>query len=101
MRVALSIETKLREALAPSHLRVTDDSRRHAGHAGIREQGGKADGETHFSVEIVSARFAGMRPVERQRLVYALLKDEIAGGVHALSLVTKTPQESGVDSASP
>ncbi len=93
MRVAESIETKLRQALTPVRLVVTDDSRRHAGHAGVREMGGKADGETHFSVEIVSARVAGMRAVDRQRLVYSLLSDEIAGGVHALSLVTKTPEE--------
>jgi BolA protein len=88
MRVADAIETKLREALAPSDLRITDDSHRHAGHAGAR-----AGGESHFTVEIVSARFAGLGRVARQRLIYDILQAELAGPVHALSLVTRAPDE--------
>ncbi|MFI4989188.1 MAG: BolA family protein, partial [Alphaproteobacteria bacterium] len=86
MRVAASIRTKLGEALAPLHLAVIDQSAQHAGHAGA-----KPEGETHFRVEIVSAAFDGERQLARQRRVYAILKDELAGGVHALSLSTLTP----------
>jgi len=35
----------------------------------------------------------GMGAVARQRLVYDLLKDELAGPVHALALRTLTPGE--------
>jgi BolA protein len=88
MTVASRIEEKLNGALAPVRIAVTDDSARHAGHAGA-----KPGGETHFTVEIVSAQFAGKSRVMRHRMVYDLLAGEIAGGVHALALKTLTPEE--------
>lgn len=88
MLVSEIIEAKLSRALTPSRLVVTDDSGRHAGHAGAR-----AEGETHFTVEIVSDSFAGQSRVARQRLVYELLADELAGGVHALSVRALAPAE--------
>ena len=57
MTVAQTIEEKLRDALAPVHLHVVDDSGRHAGHAGARP-----GGETHFNVEVVADAFAGIGP---------------------------------------
>jgi BolA protein len=33
--------------------------------------------------------------VQRQKLVYGLLADEMAGPVHALSLALSTPEEAG------
>jgi BolA protein len=88
MRVEARIRAKLSEALEPERLAVIDESARHAGHAGAR-----LGGETHFRVEIVSAAFEGASRVARQRRVYEILKDELAGGVHALSLSTLTPGE--------
>jgi|GEM_PF-31173 BolA protein len=88
MRIAQIIEAKLTQALRPTTLQVIDESARHAGHAGAPE-----GGESHFRLEIVSAEFAGKSRVERQRLVYALLAAELGGPVHALSLVTRTPEE--------
>ncbi|HLY54724.1 MAG TPA: BolA family protein [Stellaceae bacterium] len=88
MSIAARIEQKLTAALAPSALSIVDESARHAGHAGARP-----GGETHFRVEIVSAAFAGKSRIERQRLVHDILADELAGGVHALSLSTRTPEE--------
>jgi BolA protein len=95
MSVRETIEHKLTTALNPSRLVVVDESRRHAGHAGMRNGDGHAGdhGETHFQVEIVSASFVGQSRVARQRTVYALLADELQGGVHALSLTTLTPEE--------
>jgi BolA protein len=88
MTVAAEIERKLRERFAPTLLKVVDDSHRHAGHAGAQP-----GGETHFEVTIISAVFAGLGRVARQRLVYAALAGELAAGVHALSLTTQTPDE--------
>ena len=90
MRVADRIRSKLQAAFAPMRLAVTDDSARHKGHAGARPEG-----ETHFTVEIVSAAFAGMSRVERQRRIYAVLAEELAGPVHALSLSARAPGEEG------
>jgi len=88
MSTAAKIEAKLRAALAPVRLAISDDSARHAGHAGAQP-----GGETHFSVEIVSAAFQGKSRVLRHRMVYELLADEIAGGVHALAVKALTPGE--------
>jgi BolA protein len=87
-KVADTIREKLTEGLAPTALIVEDDSHRHAGHSGARP-----GGESHFNVTVESAAFAGLRPVERQRLVYRLLAEELAGPVHALSLTLRTPAQ--------
>ena len=88
MGMAERIERKLSEALSPSRLSIQDDSEKHKGHGGYRE-----GGETHFRVEIVAAGFAGETRVQRQRRVYEILSEELAERVHALQLVTLTPEE--------
>jgi len=88
MTVAATIESKLRAALAPTRLAVIDESDLHRGHAGWRPEG-----ETHFRVEVVAESFAGLSRVARQRRVYELLAEELAGPVHALSLTARTPAE--------
>lgn len=84
------MEKALREVLAPLDFVLSDDSGKHAGHAGARP-----GGETHYSLRIVAARFEGLSRVARQRLVYQTLSAEFAAGLHALSLDLKTPQEAG------
>lgn len=92
MTYAERIRTKLTRALTPTLLEVDDDSHRHAGH--IRHEGGAGqEGETHFNVHIVAAAFTGKSRVERQRMVYAILSDELAERVHALALRTQSPDE--------
>lgn len=88
MEYATRIRQKLTDALAPQTLDIADESGRHAGHAGARPEG-----ETHFHVTIVSAAFAGKSRVERQRMVYGLLAQEMAERIHALGLTTLTPEE--------
>ncbi|QLH40900.1 MAG: BolA family transcriptional regulator [Defluviicoccus sp.] len=88
MSVAERIRSKLTQALSPGHLDVTDESARHAGHAGARPEG-----ETHFHVEIVAEAFRGLSRIERQRLVHRTLAEELAGPVHALSLSIRAPGE--------
>jgi BolA protein len=92
MQIAAAIRSKLTAAFAPGALDVQDESARHAGHGGATRTDG-SQGETHFHVRIVSAAFEGVPRVARQRLVYAALKDELAGPVHALSLSALTPAE--------
>jgi BolA protein len=83
--------TRIREllnaALAPQSLEVNDDSHKHAGHAGAR------GGQGHFSVDIVSAAFAGRLPLARHRLVYAALGEMMQADIHALSIKARTPDE--------
>jgi len=92
MTFAATIRDKLTAAFAPVGLEVVDESARHAGHAGATRGDGSM-GETHFQVRIVAQVFEGLSRVERQRRVYAALKDELAGPVHAFSLSALTPSE--------
>lgn len=89
---ASRIKEKLEKELEPVELVIEDVSYQHAGHAGMKGRG--TDEETHFNVKIVSKGFEGMNLVKRHRLVYDLLREELDSGLHALSIVSKTPSES-------
>jgi len=86
--VAERLKNKLNAAFNPSRLDLEDESSRHAGHAGARP-----GGESHFKVVIEAAAFEGAPRVQRQRMVYRVLEDELAGPVHALSLTALAPGE--------
>jgi BolA protein len=92
MRVAEAIRHRLTAALAPSALELSDESARHAGHAGAR-----AEGESHFRLTIVAAAFAGKSRIERQRLVFAALGDLMQSDIHALSITALTPAEADAE----
>lgn len=80
------IAARLTDALAPTHLLVTNDSAQHRGHAGD-----DGTGESHFSVVVESAAFAGLSRVARQRLVNRALADLLATRIHALAIVAREP----------
>jgi len=82
------IAAVLRAAFTPSVLEITDDSARHAGHAGARPEG-----ETHFSVRLVSPLFRNLSRVDRARAVHEALATELGSGLHALSLTLRAPEE--------
>jgi BolA protein len=87
--VADEMQVRLRAALAPERLAIIDDSESHRGHAGHR-----GSGESHFTVEITSAAFAGQSRIGRQRLVYAALGDMMAPDrIHALIIKAHAPEE--------
>jgi BolA protein len=78
------IEEKLALALAPTTLVVENESHMHSV---------KPGSETHFKVLVVSEAFEGATRVARQRKVNEALRDELASGVHALTMRTLTPAE--------
>lgn len=79
---------RLNSALSPSFIRLTDDSEKHRGHGGYNPAG-----ESHFTLEIESADFAGTSRVERQRMIYRALGDLMRERVHALSIRATAPGE--------
>ncbi len=87
-RIAGTLREKLSAAFAPEDLEIEDDSARHAGHAGA-----SAGGESHFNIRIRAQAFAGQSRVARQRMIYRVLAEELAGPVHALSLTALAPGE--------
>lgn len=84
MTVQTTIESKIREALQPVFLEVVNESHAH---------NVPADAESHFKVTVVSTGFDGKTLIARHRALNQLLKDELAGPIHALSLHTLTPAE--------
>ncbi len=88
MRIQSAIKEKITAQLAPASLEIIDDSDSHVGHAGAHPEG-----ESHFKVIVVSDQFDGKNRVERQRMVYDAIKEEMSSHIHALELKTFTPKE--------
>jgi BolA protein len=86
--VADEITRLLTKAFAPLRLEVINDSARHHGHTGD-----DGSGESHFTVEIESAAFAGISRLQRQRMVNQALGDIPGQRVHALAIKAKAPGE--------
>jgi BolA protein len=84
--VAAEMLARLNSALSPAAIELIDDSEQHRGHGGYNPAG-----ESHFTLNIESAAFAGKNRVERQRMVYAALGDLMRARVHALSIHAKAP----------
>jgi BolA family transcriptional regulator, general stress-responsive regulator len=86
--VQIEMETLLTGAFAPSYLAVINDSASHHGHSGD-----DGSGESHFTIEIESAAFAGINRVMRQRMVNKALGNIPGERVHALAIKAKAPAE--------
>ena len=86
--VATEMKTLLTAALSPTHLLIINDSAKHGGHSGD-----DGSGESHFTIEIESATFAGISRVMRQRMVNQALGDIPGQRVHALAIKAKAPGE--------
>ena len=82
------MEALLAAAFTPTSLAVINDSAKHHGHSGD-----DGSGESHFTVEIESAAFAGQSRVDRQRMVNKALGDLPGQRVHALAIKAKAPGE--------
>lgn len=83
MSMQTTIETRIREHLNPAQMQVENESHMHSGPAT----------ESHFKLTVVSDEFASLNLVKRHQLVYGLLKEEMAGSIHALALHLYTPAE--------
>lgn len=79
---------RLNGALSPTTIELIDDSEQHRGHGGHNPAG-----ESHFTLTIESAAFAGKNRVQRQRMVYAALGELMEERVHALSIKARAPED--------
>ena len=78
---------RVRKALAelgPSHLQVSDFSHEHSGRAGS---------ESHIKIVIAGDIFQGKNRVQRHRMIYGRLNNEMEAGLHALQLHIFTEDE--------
>ena len=86
----MTVTEQIRERLAaldPEQIELIDESSKHAGHAGARDGGG------HFRLHIVASAFAGLRIMQRHRLVYDALGPLMKREIHALSIEAFAPGE--------
>lgn len=88
-----SIRERLNRAFSPVQIDITDDSQRHAGHAGAAAGGG------HFSVRVVSEKFRGCSLIERHRMIYLAVSDMMPREIHALSIQAFTADELGLETS--
>ena len=86
--VQQEMERLLAAAFAPARLEVINDSASHRGHAGD-----DGSGESHFTIVIEAAAFAGRSRLERQRMVNRALGDIPGQRVHALAIRASGPQD--------
>ena len=84
--VQQEMQQLLEQAFSPTRLEVINDSAKHHGHAGD-----DGSGESHFTVVIEAAAFAGRSRLERQRMVNRALGDIPGERVHALAIQASAP----------
>ncbi len=84
MTMQETIAAKIETGFAPAHLEVINESHMHSVPPGS---------ESHFKLVIVSDRFQGEARVKRHQAVNKTLAEELGGGIHALSMLTLTPDE--------
>ncbi len=83
----VKIERMMKEKFLAVHVEIVDETWKHAGHAGAASGGG------HFNMVVVSERFEGINLLERNRLIYGALEEEMKGEIHALALKAISPSE--------
>ncbi|XP_026477299.1 bolA-like protein DDB_G0274169 isoform X2 [Ctenocephalides felis] len=89
--VRRAIQDKLMKAFEPTHLEIINESHMHNVPKGA---------ETHFKVLVVAEKFANVPLLKRHRMVNEVLGFELQNGVHALSILAKTPDQWNVDEQS-
>lgn len=86
--IAQEMRQLLTAAFTPTRLDIINDSATHRGHSGD-----DGSGESHFTIEIESAAFAGASRLQRQRMVNAALGDIPGERVHAIAIKARAPGE--------
>ncbi|XP_017883768.1 bolA-like protein DDB_G0274169 isoform X3 [Ceratina calcarata] len=89
-----SMKKKLEESLNPLVLQIINESYMHNVPSGS---------ETHFKIVVVSELFEDKSLIKRHRMINQLLESELQNGVHALSIIAKTPgqwtENKGIESS--
>ncbi len=82
------VEEVLRQKINVVRLEIEDDSHKHAGHNPLAKSGG-----THMNLLIISDDFKGKKAVERHKMIYKILENELKAGLHALAIKALTKKE--------
>ncbi|OED35100.1 hypothetical protein AB834_05175 [PVC group bacterium (ex Bugula neritina AB1)] len=82
------IKEKLFENFQPFFLEVVDQTHLHKDHIGYTKPK-----DTHFKITVVSDAFLEKSLIDRHRKVYGALKEDISGGIHAVTIQAYTEKE--------
>jgi len=82
------IKEKIEKSLSIAGVIIEDESYKHEGHPGSRP-----GGETHFKIKVISESFSGKSRIERQRMIFRALENEMKEKIHAISIAALTPKE--------
>ncbi len=88
MKTKEKIYLTLTDKLSAEFLDIKDEGGAHATHAEAKKSGGG-----HYNLTIVSARFKDKSLLERHRMVYDILEEELKGEIHALAIRAYAPDE--------
>ncbi|HIE64536.1 MAG: BolA family protein [Nitrospira sp.] len=80
------IERKMKESLEAVYVEVIDESWKHAGHAA-------ATGGGYYILRVASKKFEGVSLVNRNRMVFDILKEEMKEDIHGFIIKAMTPEE--------
>ncbi|MEE9314441.1 MAG: BolA family protein [Rhizobiaceae bacterium] len=83
--LAKKLDEKMRKAFNPLSLEIINESHLHAGH----QPGFNGEGESHIRVRMIAEHFNGMNRVSIHRAINTICAEEIAAGLHALSIDVK------------
>ena len=84
MTVQNTIENKIKKSIITDFLIVEKESHMH---------NVPKNSESHFKVKIVCKDFEGMKLLERHKLLNNIIKEELEGKIHPLSIHAMTPNE--------
>lgn len=83
MSITETIIEKIKKKFLPEYIELQDESYKHSGNRR----------ESHFKLILVSENFKGLTILQRHRIVHDILKEELKGPVHALSLSLYSQEE--------
>lgn len=88
MKTPQKIREILAKKLSASKVEVIDQSHLHVGHSEAKTSSGG-----HYSVLVVSEMFKGKTNLDRHRMIYQALAEELKTSIHALAIKSYTSQE--------
>ena len=88
MDTSRKVQDILRTKLLASKVEVLDQSHLHAGHQEALSSGGG-----HYTVIVVAEIFKNKKMLERHRMIYQALSEELKTSIHALVINAYTPDE--------
>ena len=88
MNMEERIKKAISDNLQPEVVNVINKSHKHQGHSGD-----DGSGESHFDLYIVSKLLQGKSRVERHRMIFSILQNNIETLPHALSIKALAPDE--------